>query len=61
LLQLLRSLTTDSEPNRSPFRFYIGDPTYAGAILDRLVRNANRIELAGESMRRTHSKQNQIG
>jgi hypothetical protein len=96
LLQLLRSLTADSEPNRSPFRFYISDPTYAGAILDRFVRNANRIELAAmevnprlavfvaeylarskrsaerrvlramtqsvdESMRRTHSKQNQIG
>jgi hypothetical protein len=60
LLQLLRSLTADSEPNRSPFRFCIGDPTYAGAILDRLVRNANRIELADESMRRTHSK-HQIG
>src|SRR5271169_2354692 len=31
----------------------IGDPTYADAILDRLVHNAHRIELAGESMRRT--------
>jgi DNA replication protein DnaC len=37
----------------------IGDPTYADAILDRLVHNAHRIELAGESMRRTRSKQNQ--
>jgi DNA replication protein DnaC len=33
----------------------IGDPTYADAILDRLVHNAYRIELRGESMRR-HSK-----
>ena len=33
----------------------IGDPTYADAILDRLVHNANRLELAGESLRRTHS------
>jgi hypothetical protein len=32
-----------------------GDPTYADAILDRLVHNAYRIELRGESMRR-HSK-----
>ena len=31
----------------------IGDPTYADAILDRLVHNAHRIELNGESMRRT--------
>ena len=32
-----------------------GDPTYADAILDRLVHNAYRIELRGESMRR-HNK-----
>ena len=31
----------------------IGDPTYADAILDRLVHNAHRIDLAGESLRRT--------
>ena len=37
----------------------IGDPTYADAILDRLVHNAHRIKLAGESMRRTRGKQNQ--
>jgi DNA replication protein DnaC len=30
----------------------IGDPTLADAILDRLVHNAHRIELRGESMRR---------
>ncbi|MCC6780610.1 MAG: ATP-binding protein [Hyphomicrobiales bacterium] len=30
----------------------IGDPTYADAILDRLVHNAHRIELTGESLRR---------
>jgi DNA replication protein DnaC len=33
----------------------IGDPTYADAILDRLVHNAYRIELRGESMRRRKS------
>ena len=37
----------------------IGDPTYADAILDRLVHNAHRIELTGESMRRNRGKQNQ--
>jgi DNA replication protein DnaC len=37
----------------------IGDPTYADAILDRLVHNAHRVELTGESMRRTRAKQNQ--
>lgn len=30
----------------------IGDPTIADSILDRLVHNAHRIELKGESMRR---------
>lgn len=34
----------------------IGDPTYADAILDRLVHNAYRIELRGESMRRRAAK-----
>ena len=29
----------------------IGDPTYADAILDRLVNNAYRLELTGKSMR----------
>lgn len=35
----------------------IGDPTYADAILDRLVHNAHRIELTGESLRRARGKQ----
>ena len=35
----------------------IGDPTYADAILDRLLHNAHRIELTGESLRKTR-KQN---
>jgi DNA replication protein DnaC len=30
----------------------IGDPTHADAILDRLVHNAHRIELTGDSLRR---------
>jgi DNA replication protein DnaC len=30
----------------------IGDPTYADAILDRLIHNAYRIDLNGDSMRR---------
>jgi DNA replication protein DnaC len=34
----------------------IGDPTIADAILDRLVHNAHRLELAGESMRKRNSK-----
>jgi DNA replication protein DnaC len=30
-----------------------GDPTYADVILDRLIHNAHRIELTGESLRKT--------
>ncbi|MBB4232931.1 DNA replication protein DnaC [Rhizobium mongolense] len=30
----------------------IGNPTIADAILDRLVHNAYRIELSGESLRK---------
>jgi DNA replication protein DnaC len=37
----------------------INDPTYADAILDRIVHNAHRLELAGESLRRVRSKQPQ--
>ena len=34
---------------------YIGDPTLADAILDRLVHNAHKINLKGESMRKIRS------
>lgn len=33
----------------------IGDPTLADAICDRIVHNAHKIILTGESMRKTHS------
>ena len=31
----------------------IGEPTFADAILDRIVHNAYRLELSGQSMRKT--------
>src|SRR5499425_2353581 len=34
----------------------IGDPTYADAILDRIVHNAHRVNLTGDSMRRTRAR-----
>jgi DNA replication protein DnaC len=34
----------------------IGDLTYADAVLDRLVHNAHRLQLAGESMRKRNAK-----
>ena len=33
----------------------IGDPTLADAICDRVVHNAHKIILTGESMRKTHA------
>jgi len=35
----------------------IGDPTVADAILDRLIHNAHKIELKGESMRKNKKKE----
>lgn len=37
----------------------IGDPTLADSILDRLVHNAQRIEMQGESMRKKHGGKEQ--
>ena len=37
----------------------IGDSTIADAILDRIVHNAYRIELSGESVRKTRSQNGQ--
>jgi DNA replication protein DnaC len=36
----------------------IGDPTLADAILDRIVHNAHRIQLRGESLRRKKAQEN---
>jgi DNA replication protein DnaC len=36
----------------------IGDPTVADGILDRLVHNAHRIEMRGDSMRKNRGKPN---
>lgn len=33
----------------------IGDPTYADAILDRIVHNAHRVNLTGDSLRRSRT------
>ncbi|ESW63166.1 hypothetical protein X772_36550 [Mesorhizobium sp. LSJC280B00] len=40
-----------SSPGRASNKGY-ADPTIADAVLDRLVHNAYRIELSGESMRK---------
>ena len=37
----------------------IGEPTFADAILDRLVHNTYRLELSGESLRKTRNRKNE--
>lgn len=56
-----RSTIVTSQLPVTAWRDVIGDPTYADAVLDRLVHNAHRIELTGESLRRARGKQAKIG
>ena len=51
-----RSTLVTSQMPVDKWHALIGDPTLGDAILDRLVRNAYRIELKGESMRRRATK-----
>jgi len=37
-----------------------GAPTVAGAILDRVVRNADRVELSGESLRKNKLPESRV-
>src|SRR3984957_7198087 len=50
-----RSTVLTSQLPVDSWHAQIGDPTIADSILDRLVHNAYRIELNGESMRKTNS------
>lgn len=52
-----RSTIVTSQLPVAAWHEVIGDPTYADAILDRLVHNAHRIELVGESLRHARGKQ----
>lgn len=62
LLQILeeryerKSMIIASQLPISKWYDYIGDPTLADAIMDRLVANSNKIELKGESMRQRKKK-----
>ena len=51
----LRSTIVTSQLPVSNWHQYLGDATLADAILDRLVHNAYKIEMKGESMRKKHS------
>jgi DNA replication protein DnaC len=48
-----RSTLVTSQLPISLWHEYIGEPTVADAVLDRLLQNAFRMELKGESLRRT--------
>jgi DNA replication protein DnaC len=51
-----RSTVLTSQIPVDKWHIFIGAPTYADAILDRLVHNAHRIDLAGDSLRRRRSR-----
>ena len=48
-----RSTIVTSQVPVDRWHALIGDPTYADAVLDRLVHNAHRLDLEGDSLRRT--------
>ncbi len=50
------SLIITSQLPVSTWHEYLGEPTIADAILDRIVHNAHKIEVNGESMRRSKNK-----
>ena len=53
----LRSMILTSQRPVAQWHEQIGDPTLADSILDRLVHNAHRIEMGGESMRKKYGGQ----
>jgi DNA replication protein DnaC len=52
----VRSLILTSQLPVTRWHEQIGDPTVADGILDRLVHNAHRIEMRGDSMRKNRPK-----
>lgn len=55
-----RSTLVTSQLPIDQWHALIGDPTYADAVLDRLVHNAHRLDLTGESLRRTRPSARKI-
>jgi DNA replication protein DnaC len=56
-----RSTLVTSQVPVADWHGLIGHATYADAILDRLVHNAHRLELAGDSLRRTRTARDAAG
>ncbi len=52
----MRSMILTSQLPVSKWHEQIGDPTLADGILDRIVHNAHRIEMRGDSMRKARGK-----
>ena len=57
MLQVHSTILTSQVPV-SRWREQTGDPTLSDTILDRLVHNAHRIEIRGNSMRKNGGKPN---
>jgi DNA replication protein DnaC len=55
----LRSTIITSQLPVKHWHEYLQEPTLADAILDRLLENANRIELKGHSLRKKSKKENE--
>jgi len=55
----VRSTILTSQLPVSRWHEQIGDPTLADGILDRLVHNAHRIEMRGDSMRKSRGSRMQ--
>jgi DNA replication protein DnaC len=53
----LRSTILTSQLPVAQWHEQIGDPTLADSILDRLVHNAHRLEMQGESLRKKRGGQ----
>ncbi|MFV2070668.1 MAG: ATP-binding protein [Pirellulales bacterium] len=51
----VRSTLVTSQLPTEHWHQHLGDPTLADAILDRLVHNAYKLDLKGESMRKRKS------
>lgn len=56
-----RSTLVTSQLPIEKWHEYLGDPTLADAIMDRLVHNAYKLPLRGESMRKTKGRHEWIG
>jgi DNA replication protein DnaC len=54
----VRSLILTSQLRVTRWHEQIGDPTVGDGILDRLVHNAHRIEMRGDSVRKSRGKPN---